>query len=69
MRRKFKGCGIIMPNIGYGSDKKTRYLLPSGGLQTMLHLFVLQELYTLTHFGNLQASTSLSSTTSRTWSF
>ena len=39
-----------MPNIGYGSDKKTRYLLPSGGLQTMLHLFVLQELYTHTHF-------------------
>ena len=30
VRRKFKGCGIIMPNIGFGSDKKTRYLLPSG---------------------------------------
>lgn len=30
VRRKFKGCGVIMPNIGYGSNKKTRHLLPSG---------------------------------------
>ena len=32
VRRKFKGCGVIMPNIGYGSNKKTRHLLPSGVL-------------------------------------
>jgi ribosomal protein L32E len=32
VRRKFKGCGVIMPNIGYGSNKKTRHLLPSGEL-------------------------------------
>ena len=32
VRRKFKGCGVIMPNIGYGSNKKTRHLLPSGKL-------------------------------------
>ncbi len=30
VRRKFKGCGVIQPNIGYGSNKKTRHLLPSG---------------------------------------
>ena len=30
VRRKFKGCGVIMPNIGYGSNKKTRHMLPSG---------------------------------------
>eukprot|EP00891_Asterochloris_glomerata_P008957 jgi/Astpho2/8957/e_gw1.00133.288.1_t len=30
VRRKFKGCGIIMPNIGYGSNKKTRHLMPTG---------------------------------------
>lgn len=30
VRRKFKGCGIIMPNIGYGSNKKTRHILPNG---------------------------------------
>lgn len=30
VRRKFKGCGIIMPNIGYGTNKKTRHQLPSG---------------------------------------
>ena len=30
VRRKFKGCGVIQPNIGYGSNRKTRHLLPSG---------------------------------------
>ena len=29
VRRQFKGC-ILMPNIGYGSNKKTRHMLPSG---------------------------------------
>ncbi|KAF3448156.1 hypothetical protein FNV43_RR08867 [Rhamnella rubrinervis] len=29
VRRKFKGCAL-MPNIGYGSDKKTRHYLPNG---------------------------------------
>merc|ERR1712028_255363 len=28
-RRKFKGC-TLMPNIGYGSNKKTRHTLPNG---------------------------------------
>lgn len=30
VRRKFKGCGVIMPNIGYGTNKKTRHMLPNG---------------------------------------
>lgn len=29
VRRKFKGV-TLMPNIGYGSDKKTRHFLPNG---------------------------------------
>merc|ERR1711998_507143 len=29
VRRKFKGK-VLMPNIGYGSSKKTRHMLPSG---------------------------------------
>jgi len=29
VRRKFKGS-VLMPNIGYGSDKKTRHYLPNG---------------------------------------
>ncbi|KAI8057725.1 60S ribosomal protein L32 [Syncephalis plumigaleata] len=29
VRRRFKGQ-IAMPNIGYGSNKKTRHLMPSG---------------------------------------
>ncbi|KVI03781.1 Ribosomal protein L32e [Cynara cardunculus var. scolymus] len=29
VRRKFKGV-TLMPNIGYGSDKKTRHYLPNG---------------------------------------
>mmetsp|Transcript_12304 Transcript_12304/g.33585 ORF Transcript_12304/g.33585 Transcript_12304/m.33585 type:complete len:134 (-) Transcript_12304:432-833(-) len=34
MRRKFKGHGL-MPNIGYGTNAKTRHVLPSG-FQKML---------------------------------
>jgi ribosomal protein L32E len=38
VRRKFKGCGIVMPNIGYGTNKKHRHLLPSGApVQQSLH--------------------------------
>ncbi|XP_036125245.1 60S ribosomal protein L32-like [Molossus molossus] len=29
VRRRFKGQ-ILMPNIGYGSNKKTKHVLPSG---------------------------------------
>lgn len=37
VRRKFKGCGIIMPNIGYGTNKKTRHILPNGFLKFVVH--------------------------------
>lgn len=30
VRRKFKGCGVIMANIGYGTDKKLKHVLPNG---------------------------------------
>ena len=36
VRRKFKGCGIIMPNIGYGTNKKTRHVLPNGFLKCVV---------------------------------
>ena len=36
VRRKFKGC-TLMPNIGYGSNKKTRHVLPSGFLKFLVH--------------------------------
>mmetsp|Transcript_1965 Transcript_1965/g.5178 ORF Transcript_1965/g.5178 Transcript_1965/m.5178 type:complete len:134 (+) Transcript_1965:53-454(+) len=29
VRRKFRGT-VRMPNIGYGSDKRTRHMMPSG---------------------------------------
>merc|ERR1711918_334429 len=29
VRRKFKGK-VLMPNIGYGSNKKTRHMMPDG---------------------------------------
>mmetsp|Transcript_5071 Transcript_5071/g.15191 ORF Transcript_5071/g.15191 Transcript_5071/m.15191 type:complete len:134 (+) Transcript_5071:122-523(+) len=29
VRRKFKGK-VLMPNIGYGSNKRTRHLMPNG---------------------------------------
>ncbi|TNN42727.1 60S ribosomal protein L32 [Liparis tanakae] len=33
VRRRFKGQ-MLMPNIGYGSNKKTKYLLPNGFKKT-----------------------------------
>jgi large subunit ribosomal protein L32e len=36
VRRKFKGCTLI-PNIGYGSDKKTRHYLPNGFQKFVVH--------------------------------
>ncbi|EFJ29086.1 hypothetical protein SELMODRAFT_146656 [Selaginella moellendorffii] len=36
VRRKFKGC-TLMPNIGYGSNKKTRHLLPNGFYKFLVH--------------------------------
>ncbi|CAL8462939.1 g2473 [Coccomyxa elongata] len=37
VRRKFKGCGIVMPNIGFGSNKKTRHVLPNGFYKFVVH--------------------------------
>ncbi|KAL7196623.1 hypothetical protein ACSBR1_036601 [Camellia fascicularis] len=36
VRRKFKVC-VLMPNIGYGSDKKTRHYLPNGLKKFLVH--------------------------------
>jgi len=36
VRRKFKGCAL-MPNIGYGSNKKTRHYLPNGFKKFVVH--------------------------------
>lgn len=36
VRRKFKGC-TLMPNIGYGSDRKTRHYLPNGFKKFVVH--------------------------------
>eukprot|EP00216_Chloropicon_sp_CCMP2111_P000379 CAMPEP_0198246896 /NCGR_PEP_ID=MMETSP1446-20131203/46204_1 /TAXON_ID=1461542 ORGANISM="Unidentified sp, Strain CCMP2111" /NCGR_SAMPLE_ID=MMETSP1446 /ASSEMBLY_ACC=CAM_ASM_001112 /LENGTH=133 /DNA_ID=CAMNT_0043931219 /DNA_START=594 /DNA_END=995 /DNA_ORIENTATION=+ len=35
-RRKFKGIGP-QPNVGYGSNKKTRHILPSGFLKFVVN--------------------------------
>eukprot|EP00854_Cymbomonas_tetramitiformis_P024236 gene24236-29433_t len=35
-RRKFKGT-TLMPNIGYGSNKKTRHTLPNGFKKFLVH--------------------------------
>ena len=35
-RRRFKGQ-YLMPNIGYGSNKKTRHMLPSGFRKVLVH--------------------------------
>merc|ERR1711920_181735 len=36
VRRKFKGR-TLMPNIGYGSNKKTRHMLPNGFMKFMVN--------------------------------
>ncbi|XP_034859766.1 large ribosomal subunit protein eL32-like [Mirounga angustirostris] len=36
MRRRFKGQ-TLMPNIGYGSNKKTKHMLPSGFRKFLVH--------------------------------
>ncbi|XP_057996949.1 60S ribosomal protein L32-1-like, partial [Hevea brasiliensis] len=36
VRRKFKGY-TLMPNIGYGSDKKTHLYLPNGFKKFVVH--------------------------------
>ncbi|XP_006891516.1 PREDICTED: 60S ribosomal protein L32-like [Elephantulus edwardii] len=36
VRRRFKGQ-ILMPNIGYGSNKKTKHMLPSGFCTFLVH--------------------------------
>merc|ERR1711993_82274 len=36
VRRKFKGM-YIMPNIGYGSAKNTRHMLPTGFRKVVVH--------------------------------
>ncbi|XP_032093403.1 60S ribosomal protein L32-like [Thamnophis elegans] len=36
VRKRFKGQ-ILMPNIGYGSNKKTKHMLPSGFRKFLVH--------------------------------
>lgn len=36
VRRKFKGM-YLMPNIGYGSAKNTRHMMPSGFRKVLIH--------------------------------
>ncbi|EGV94768.1 60S ribosomal protein L32 [Cricetulus griseus] len=36
VQRRFKGQ-ILMPNIGYGSNKKTKHMLPSGFWKFLVH--------------------------------
>merc|ERR1711966_237670 len=43
VRRKFRGK-ILMPNIGYGSNKKTKHMLKSGFKKFLVHNFAELEL-------------------------
>ncbi|KAJ8421416.1 hypothetical protein Cgig2_023591 [Carnegiea gigantea] len=56
VRRKFKGC-TLMPNIGYGSDKKTRHYLPNGFKKFVVHN--VQELELLTMHNRYESFTYL----------
>eukprot|EP00892_Ulva_mutabilis_P004350 jgi/Ulvmu1/2287/UM013_0134.1 len=37
VRRKFKGNGVVQPNIGYGTNKKHKHILPNGFLKAVVH--------------------------------
>ncbi|UOH85314.1 hypothetical protein LQV05_002135 [Cryptococcus neoformans] len=54
VRRRFKGQ-IPMPKIGYGSNQKTRHLLPSGHKELLVHNLSELELL-LMHSGKYAAS-------------
>ncbi|KAL5972885.1 60S ribosomal protein L32-1 [Asimina triloba] len=43
VRRKYKGC-TLMPNVGYGSDKKTRHYLPNRFKKFVVHIHNVSEL-------------------------
>uniref|UniRef100_G1TY72 60S ribosomal protein L32 n=1 Tax=Oryctolagus cuniculus TaxID=9986 RepID=G1TY72_RABIT len=53
VRRRFKGQ-ILMPNIGYGSNKKTKHMLPSGFRKFLVHSFKELELHTLCNISYFQ---------------
>ena len=54
VRRKFKGCGVVQPNIGYGTNKKHRHLLPSGECQDRkIWQHVRCALYMRSHLANV----------------
>lgn len=38
VRRKFKGNGVVQPNIGYGTNKRHRHVLPNGMLLDRLYV-------------------------------
>ncbi|KAK6905994.1 hypothetical protein V866_006877 [Kwoniella sp. B9012] len=54
VRRRFKGQ-LPMPKIGYGSNKKTKHLLPSGHKELLVHNLSELELL-LMHSGKYAAS-------------
>ncbi|CAD6583156.1 MAG: 60S ribosomal protein L32 [Tremellales sp. Tagirdzhanova-0007] len=54
VRRRFKGQ-LPMPKIGYGSNKKTRHLLPSGHKELLVHNLADLELL-LMHSGKYAAA-------------
>uniref|UniRef100_A0A6U9KRC3 Ribosomal protein L32 n=1 Tax=Oxyrrhis marina TaxID=2969 RepID=A0A6U9KRC3_OXYMA len=37
VRRRFRNYGPIQPRIGFGSDKRTKYLLPNGFYPFVIH--------------------------------
>merc|ERR1711988_308863 len=60
VRRKFKGK-VLMPNIGYGSNKKTRHMLPDGLKKFLINNvsdFELLMMYNRTYAAEVASSVS-----------
>lgn len=53
VRRRFKGQ-YLMPSIGYGSNKKTRHMLPNGfrKVRTKMKVVILIKIYRLATSNN-----------------
>merc|ERR1711881_64226 len=63
VRRKFKGT-MLMPNVGYGSNKKTRHMAPNGFYNFLVRtpsdvemLLMHNQKYSVTLAHNLSAKT------------
>ncbi|KDD75220.1 ribosomal protein L32 [Helicosporidium sp. ATCC 50920] len=63
VRRQFNGCGVTLPSIGFGTEKKLRHVLPNGFLK--FRIFNVRELEMLLMHNRKYAAEIASSVSTR----